>query len=105
MNVKEDFKVIDDYLCIKMPDEIDHHNAEKISGGADYYILHNNINNIVFDFEDTSLMDSSGIGVIVGRYKKILAFGGKVYVVHANNRIKKIIEMSGLNRIVKIVEE
>ena len=46
-------------------------------------------------------MDSSGIGVLAGRYRKISCFGGKVYVIHANRRIRKILEMSGIGDIVE----
>ena len=65
------FKVIDDYLCIRMPKEIDHHNAEILSKTVDAFIYEKKVNNIVFDFIDTEFMDSSGIGIIGGRYKKI----------------------------------
>ena len=50
-------------------------------------------------------MDSSGIGVILGRYKKISCFGGKVYVVHASMQIRKILQMSGVHKIVEILED
>lgn len=48
-------------------------------------------------------MDSSGIGIILGRYKKISCFGGKVYAINADNRIRRILLMSGLQNIVEIV--
>lgn len=105
MKVEDNFKVIENYLCIKMPKEIDHHNAGEISENADYFICHENINSIVFDFEDTEFMDSSGIGILVGRYKKISYFNGNVYAVHASTQIRKILHMSSLQRIIEIVEE
>ena len=60
---------------------------------------------IVFDFSDTKFMDSSGIGVLAGRYRKISCFGGKVYVIHANRRIRKILEMSGIGDIVEMIDQ
>ena len=63
------FKIIDDYLCIRMPKEIDHHNAEILSKKVDNYIYGEKVNHVVFDFIDTEFMDSSGIGIIAGRYK------------------------------------
>ena len=98
------FKVIDDYLCIKMPKEIDHHNAEILSKRVDQYILSGKVNHIVFDFQDTKFMDSSGIGIIIGRYKKIALFGGKVFVVHADKQIKRILSVSGMGKLVEIME-
>ncbi|MBE5869106.1 MAG: STAS domain-containing protein [Lachnospiraceae bacterium] len=100
----EDFKVIDNYLMIRMPEEIDHHKSGYISERADRYILREKVDNIVFDFEDTRFMDSSGIGIIMGRYKKISCFGGKVFAIHADRQIKRILYISGLHKIVEIME-
>ena len=49
-------------------------------------------------------MDSSGIGVIIGRYKKISNEGGKVSVVNVNDRVKKIFNLSGMNKIINIYD-
>ena len=58
-----------------------------------------------FDFEQTDFMDSSGIGVIMGRYRMICLIGGEVWAVHANARIRKILTMSGVTKIMQIYEE
>lgn len=100
----EYFQVIDNYLMVKMPEEIDHHNSTVISKKADDYILQGKVNNVVFDFEGTKFMDSSGIGIIVGRYKKIAVFGGQVYIVHPDRRIRKVLSMSGLTKIAEIMD-
>lgn len=76
--MEETYQVIDHYLMIRLPEEIDHHHAAEISRRADCMILDNSVNHVVFDFEDTRFMDSSGIGVLAGRYRKISCFGGKV---------------------------
>lgn len=99
----EEFKVIDDYLMVKLPEEIDHHKSAYISEEADRYILSEKVNNVVFDFEETKFMDSSGIGIIMGRYKKISCFGGKVFAIHADRQIKRILHVSGLHKIVDII--
>lgn len=100
----EDFKVIDNYLMVKLPEEIDHHKSAYISERADKFILQEQVNNVVFDFEETRFMDSSGIGIIMGRYKKISCFGGKVFAIHADRQIKRILHISGLHKIVEIME-
>lgn len=97
------FAILDRHLMIKMPRELDHHNAARIRENADHYLLEDNVDHVVFDFEDTVFMDSSGIGVIMGRYKKVSCFGGKVYAIHTNQRIRKIMKMSGLQNIVEIM--
>ena len=92
-------------LTIHMPKELDHHNAEEIRREADAVIDRNHIKYVIFDFEKTDFMDSSGIGVIMGRYKTICLIGGEVWAVHANARIKKILTLSGVTKIMQIYEE
>lgn len=101
---KDDFKVIDNYLCVRLPEEVDHHKSAYICENADKYIMRDEVANVVFDFEDTRFMDSSGIGIIMGRYKKISCFGGKVFAIHADRQIRRILHMSGLHKIIEIME-
>ena len=60
---------------------------------------------MIFDFERTNFMDSSGIGVIMGRYRMVYLLGGDVWAVNTNDRIKKILTMSGVTKIIQIYEE
>lgn len=99
----EDFAIIDNYLCIKMPREVDHHGAAGIREGADRLIMDDKVRNIVFDFEDTTFMDSSGIGIIIGRYRKISCFGGKVYAINANDRVRRLLKASGMSAIIEVL--
>ncbi len=99
----EEFQVIDNCLMVRLPKEVDHHLAGYICENADQYIVRENVSNVVFDFEDTRFMDSSGIGIIMGRYKKIACFGGRVYAIHADRQIQRILKISGLTRIVEIL--
>ena len=70
-------------MVIEVPKELDHHSAEYIREEADRILSERNIRSIVFDFAKTSFMDSSGIGMIMGRYKSIRFLGGKVIAVRA----------------------
>ena len=92
------YQVQENCLTIYLPSEVDHHNAEEMRKNADALIERNHIKFVIFDFEMTDFMDSSGIGVIMGRYKIIRLVGGEVWAVHANARIKKILTMSGMTR-------
>lgn len=100
----EDFQVIDNCLMIRLPEEIDHHGAGVICENADRLLLREDVCNVVFDFENTRFMDSSGIGIIMGRYRKISCFGGKVYCLHVDRQIQRILRVSGLNKIVEVLE-
>ena len=99
------YQVQENCLTIYLPKEVDHHNAEEMRKNADTLIEKNNIKYVIFDFGMTDFMDSSGIGVIMGRYKIIRLIGGEVWAVHANARIKKILTMSGVTKIMQIYEE
>ena len=99
------FKVIDGYLCVKMPKEIDHHNAEILSKKVDQYIYGKKVNHVVFDFADTEFMDSSGIGIIAGRYKKIQYLGGKVFILNAGKQVNKILLLSGIQKYVVFMKD
>ena len=79
--------------------------AEEIRKSADSVIEKNHIKYVIFDFDRTDFMDSSGIGVIMGRYKTISLIGGEVWAVHTNERIRKILTLSGVTKIMQIYEE
>lgn len=99
----DEYAIIDNYLCIKMPQEVDHHGAAGIRECADRLILDDKVKNIVFDFEKTTFMDSSGLGIIIGRYRKISCFGGKVYAINTSERINRILKASGMSAIIEIL--
>lgn len=84
--------------------ELDHHITNEVRDEIDFVLSSKQIKNIVFDFRNIRFMDSSGIGVIIGRYKKICKDGGKVFIVNVNERVKKIFTLSGMNKIVNICD-
>lgn len=99
------YQVQENCLTIYLPREVDHHITEEMKREADAVIDRNHIKYVIFDFEKTDFMDSSGIGVIMGRYKTISLIGGEVWAVHANERIRKILTLSGVTKIMQIYEE
>lgn len=98
MNIK--FTKKDKTLIIKIDGELDHHISEKIKEAIDKE-YEKGYENIIFDFEDLYFMDSSGIGVIIGRYKKAKENGGSIAMVNVSTQLYKIIELSGLLKIIK----
>ncbi|WP_195940586.1 anti-sigma F factor antagonist [Romboutsia sp. 1001713B170131_170501_G6] len=82
--------------------ELDHHITNEVRDEIDNILLSKPIKNIIFDFRNIKFMDSSGIGVIIGRYKKISAEGGKVSIINANERVEKVFNLSGMNKIIDI---
>lgn len=88
-------------LIVKVSGEIDHHTSEMIREKIDKEFLRANAKNIIFDFSDIHFMDSSGIGVIMGRYRNIEHQGGKVVIVHIQPNIDRVFKLSGLYKIIK----
>lgn len=99
------YQIQENYLTIYLPEDLDHYSAENMRKKTDSLIERNHIKYVIFDFKNTHFMDSSGIGVIMGRYKLIYLLGGEVWAVHASERIKKILTMSGVTKIMQIYEE
>ncbi len=95
-----DYEIKDGVMVYYLPKELDHYAAEKIKRKSDEVFSEKIINYLIFDFEKTNFMDSSGIGLITGRFRKVFDKGGKVYVVNVNGVIDKILMMSGIYRII-----
>ena len=60
-----------------------------------------NCQNILLDFNEISFMDSSGIGMIIGRYKMTEEKAGKMYAFGLKDSVKRIFDISGLNKLIK----
>ena len=88
-------------LYVRLPRELDHHNAEAVRRQADRMLERFMILRLVFDFQDTEFMDSSGIGVIMGRYKNIHFLGGTMAVEHVNPRMERMLRMAGVYRLME----
>jgi stage II sporulation protein AA (anti-sigma F factor antagonist) len=84
--------------------EMDHHTADYIRDKIDGEMIKSSTKNIVFDFSKVGFMDSSGIGVVMGRYKNISKLNGKTSIIKANDQIRRIFEMSGVVKLVPIYD-
>ena len=77
-------------LVIRLPKEIDHYQAEKVRRECEQSFMKFIIRDIIFDFSDTSFMDSSGIGLVLGRVR--------------NELIQKMWEMAGILNLVTVLD-
>ena len=87
-------------LVIHLPKELDHHNCRNLKYETDLLLSENYISKIVFDFSATDFMDSSGIGVILSRYKQMEASGGKVAIYGAGAQILRVLSIGGISKLV-----
>ena len=83
-------------LIIHMPKELDHHNCRNLRYETDLLMAENYISKLIFDFSRTTFMDSSGIGILLNRYKQIKASGGTVSFYGASSQIRRILKLGGM---------
>lgn len=102
MNVKHFIE--DKIIIFEITEELDHHSSEKIRKRADYEIQRLMPKRTIFDFKKVKFMDSAGIGLILGRYKLAEAYGGKLELLNVSKNLKRIFEMSGILKIISIID-
>lgn len=92
----------DKLLLLEIDEEIDHHTTEIIRRKADYEIEKYMPQKTIFDFNGVTFMDSAGIGMLLGRYKIVKMLGGSIEMINVKPSIKKIFDMCGIPKIIKI---
>ena len=102
--MSEIFEFKEAVLTIHLPQELDHPQSDRIRKETDRIMSRAYIKKIIFDFENTEFMDSSGIGVVIGRCRNMNYSGGKVVAENMNERIRKIFVVSGLHKLVQMKE-
>ena len=82
--------------------EIDHCSASLLRREIDLAVRENNPKKLILDFSDVNFMYSSGIGLVMGRYKLMNELGGQVYIVNPQTHIKKVMRLSGIEKLASI---
>ena len=83
-------------LVIRLPREVDHYQAEEIRKECEIIFMKGCIRDVIFDFSGTTFMDSSGIGLILGRIRQLEPVEGKVYLFGGSAAMRKMWDMSGI---------
>ena len=91
-------------IVMSVSGEIDHRYSIRIRNEADRRIVTYPDKRFIIDLRNVTFMDSSAIGVIIGRYKLVKRFGGSVCVVCTNSTVSRILDMSGIRKIIPIYE-
>lgn len=92
-------------LLLKLNGELDMNTSESLRQAIDTEIERRGIRHVILDLEGVSFIDSSGLGVILGRYKKLLPLGGKIVISNVPPHIYKIMELSGLPKIIQFLSD
>ncbi len=91
-------------LEVKLSGEIDHHSARGLSESIDFKIKRHRPELLILDFGGVSFMDSSGLAVVMGRRKLMDQMDGAVELRHLCGPTKKIFDMAGISRYVKVTK-
>lgn len=99
-----EFEMTEDILIADLDGELDHHTSALIREEIDKTVDAFHSKHLIFNFQKVAFMDSSGIGVIMGRYNKISQLGGRLVITGCNEYIDRILDMAGIYTIAERVE-
>lgn len=82
--------------------ELDHHSAKEMREAIDSSVDLNMPTLLVLDFKNISFMDSSGIGLVMGRYRNLMKTGAQLHITGASPQIYKVLKLAGIERLAKL---
>ncbi|MGI5958165.1 MAG: STAS domain-containing protein [Massiliimalia sp.] len=89
----------DQVMKVEISGDIDHHTAREMRQSIDLELERVRPQELILDFKHVTFMDSSGIGLVMGRYKQMQALGGTLQVVNLSNHIRKVMVLAGLDKL------
>ena len=93
----------DGRFCIQLVGEIDHHSAVAVRTAIDDMIRSKRPCELVVDMSAVDFMDSSGLGLIMGRYALVKQYGGTLAVLDPSPAVLKIMRLAGMERMISIL--
>lgn len=93
---------VGEVLTVYLEGEIDHHAAKGMREEIDAAVEFNMPSLLILDFDRVTFMDSSGIGLVMGRYKNLQKSGAKLNLSNLPPNIYKVMKLSGIERLAKI---
>ena len=102
MRLKVNYYIRQNIVFIRIYGELDQDTVGQVKNKIIEVIDKYNIKSVVFNLYELEFMDSTGIGMIIGRYNQIKKKGGKIILCSLNKQIQKIVMLSGLSRICEI---
>lgn len=91
-----------EFLTVRIRGEIDHHTAAEIRTGMDTLLLERRPARLYLDLSCVSFMDSSGLGLIMGRYAVMKELGGELVVLDPSPETMTILSLAGMERLLRI---
>jgi stage II sporulation protein AA (anti-sigma F factor antagonist) len=97
-------EVLDESLFVEIAGELDLKIADKLRTELDRLIDENPGKELILDFSNVNFIDSSGLGVLLGRYKKVYSTGNKIYIKDVQPQVKRVLELSGITRLINVTD-
>lgn len=95
----------DGCLVIDLEGDIDHHGAYAVREEMDRRIIDARPKKVIMELSKVSFMDSSGLGLILGRLRTVNERGGKLYLRAPSARIVRILKMAGADRLIPVIPD
>ena len=92
-------------MLAELSGDLDHCTAKEMRTVIDAEVMKRLPLKLILDFENVPFMDSSGIGLLIGRYKLMNDLGGSMIAVNPKPEVRKIMELAGVRRLCPIVEQ
>ncbi|WP_199912300.1 MULTISPECIES: anti-sigma F factor antagonist [unclassified Lysinibacillus] len=92
-------------LVIQLFGELDHHETEKVRSSISKAIFQGNVKYLIWNLEQLQFMDSSGIGLVLGRIRELRAVDGQTILLNPSITMQKIFQFSGLGNLIQIGSE
>lgn len=89
-------RIYDGTLYMVLSGELDEHSATYVRSEMDFILLNNKYKQIIIDLSELDFMDSTGVGVLIGRYKKMKDYSVPIYISNPSTHAEKIFKMTGL---------
>ncbi len=100
--MKCDLSVSGEMLTAYLDGEIDHHSVKPVREQIDAAIEQYEPKALALDFGKVSFMDSSGIGLVMGRFRNLQRYGSQLYIFNPNAYIGKVMRLAGMDKLAKI---
>ena len=92
-------------LTVTLPPEVDHPVSDRIRNESDKILADRYVSTMVFDFQNTTFMDSSGIGLLMGRYKVLGMRSKSIRAVNVGSHVEKLLRLAGVHKYIEICRQ
>jgi stage II sporulation protein AA (anti-sigma F factor antagonist) len=104
MTLAIESKVVGNFVFVRLNGELDHHAVERLRDEIEKELEATHHRGLVLSFRGIDFMDSSGLGLILGRYRSVKERGGKMAICEVSPPLKKLFELSGILKIIPLFE-